>query len=90
MPDVPKKNVDTTSPHISIGAAAGPPMISTATYDLDLSLPADFPTSGHIMSNFHENLVGISPIYDAKYSVLFKNKDVHIINSSVTPVITGW
>ena len=42
------------------------------------------------MGNFHENLVGIGPICDAKYSVLFNDEAVHIISPTGTPVITGW
>jgi len=42
------------------------------------------------MIDFHENLVRIGPICNAKYSVLFNDEAVHIISPSGTLVITGW
>ena len=42
------------------------------------------------MKGFHENLVGIGPLCDAKYLVLFNNEAVTIISPTGTPVLTGW
>mgnify|MGYP000179479062 CR=1 FL=1 len=42
------------------------------------------------MLGFHENLVGIGPICDTKYSVLFTEDAVHILNPTGTVVLTGW
>ena len=40
------------------------------------------------MKGFHENLVGIGSIYDAKYSILFNDEAVTIISPTGTPVLT--
>ena len=91
MPSVPKTNVNPNTLHIKVGAATGPPITSSATCDLDLpSLPSNFPTKGHVMEGFHENLIGIGPICDVKYSVLFNEDAVTIISVTGTPVLTGW
>ena len=42
------------------------------------------------MKGFHENLVGIGPICNDKYSVLFNNESVMIISPTGTPVLKGW
>ena len=42
------------------------------------------------MKGFHENLVGIGPICNAKYSVLFNDESVTIISPTGTPVLKGW
>ena len=80
----PKKNVNPDAPHIKIGANAGSPIISAATCYVSLpELPLDFPTAGHVMKGFNENLVGIGPIFDAKYSMLFNDESAMIISSMV-------
>ena len=53
-------------------------------------LPSDFPIKGHVIKGFHEKLVGIGPIYDAKYLVLFNDDAVTIISPTGTHVLTGW
>ena len=90
-PDAPKANVNPAAPHIKVGAATGPPITSSATCDLALpSLSSDLPTKGHFMEGFHENLIGIGPICNAKNSVLFNDDAVTIISPTGTPVLTGW
>jgi hypothetical protein len=90
-PNTPMANLRPNPPAITVGAAAGPPTTSSALCTLALpSLPSDFPNSGHVMPGFHENLVGIGPICDAKYSVLFTEDAVHILNPTGTVVLTGW
>ena len=42
------------------------------------------------MKGFHENLIGIGTICNAKYSVLFNEESVTIISLTGTPVLTGW
>ena len=42
------------------------------------------------MRGFHENLVGIGPICNAKYSVLFNDEAVTIISPTGIPVLKGW
>ena len=84
-------NVNPAAPAITIGAAAGPPIQSAASCDLALTkVPSDFLKSGHVVKGFHENLVGIGPICDAKYSVLFTDDAVRIISPNGTVVLNGW
>ena len=84
-------NVNPAASHIKVGTTAGLPINSSATCDLALpSLPSNFLTIGHVMEGFHENLIGIGPICDAKYSVLFDDDVVTIISPTGTPVLTGW
>ena len=42
------------------------------------------------MKGFHKNLVGIGPICNAKYSVLFNDELVTIISPTGIPVLKGW
>ena len=55
-----------------------------------LPTPSNVPTKGHVMEDFHENLIDIGPICDAKYSVLFNDDAVTIISPTGTLVLTGW
>ena len=90
MEEVHKSNVDHSSPPIKVGATVGPPALSSVACDLDLpEIPLDFPTKGHIMNSFHENLQGVGPVRDAKYSILFTEYVVTIISPTVTPFSTG-
>ena len=54
------------------------------------NLPADFPVSGHVMSGFQENLVGIGPICDAEYSVTFTKDVVSVYSPKGHMVLMGW
>ena len=66
--DAPKVNVDNNAQPIRVGADAGPPITLSDTYDVALSstLFSDFLNKGHVMKEFHENLVDIGPMCDAK------------------------
>ena len=65
-------NIKHADPTIKVGSAVGPTITSSAECALTLpNVPADFPTSGHIMEGFHENVVEVGLIFDAQYSVLF-------------------
>ena len=88
----PVVNIVNNTQPIRVGAAAGPPITSTTTCELALlsELSSDFPLKGHDMKGFHENLVGIGPICDAKYSVLFNDELVTIISPTGIPVLKGW
>ena len=90
--DAPMVNIVTNAQPIKVGAAAGPLITSTNTCELRISseLPSDFPIKEHVMKGFHENLVGIGPICDAKYSVLFNDESVTVISPTGTPVSKGW
>ena len=89
--DSPKKNVDHPAPLIRVDTASGQPMTSTSTRDIAISqLPSEFPTTGHVMPVYHENLVGVGPMYDANFTVTFTKHTVNIYSPTGTPIITGW
>ena len=89
--DAPKVNIENNAQPIIVGADVGPPITSAITCEVVLSseLLSDFQIKGHVMKGFHENLVVIGPIYDAKYLVLFNDEAVTIISQTDTPVKTG-
>ena len=90
-PAAPMASIDGTAPKIQVGTAAGGLQKLSATCDLALPhLPADFPKTGYVMPEFHENLVGIGPMCDAGYTVQFTADAVIISNKDAVPVITGW
>jgi hypothetical protein len=90
-PDAPKVNVNPVGSSIKVGPAEGPPIILSVTYNLALpSLPSNFPTKGHVMEGFHENLIGIGHICDAKYTAIFNEDNVTVISPTGTLVLTGW
>ena len=65
-------SVDGTAQQIQVGTAAAGLQKLSATCDLALPhLPADFPKTGYVMPEFHENLVCIGPMCDADNTVQF-------------------
>jgi hypothetical protein len=42
------------------------------------------------MEGFHENLVGIGPICDATYTVVFDDNNITIVSPTGTLVLPGW
>ena len=87
----PKNNVDSTAPLILVGTASGQPMTSASTCGLAIpQLPSEFPTTGHVMSGFQDNLVVVGPMCDANFTVTFTNHAVNIYSPNGTPIITGW
>ena len=66
-------------------------MTSTSTYDISISqLPSEFPTTGHVMPGFQENLVGVGPMCDANCTVKFTKHIVNIYSPTGTTIIIGW
>ena len=54
---------------------------SSASYKLDLpSLPKDLPTLGHVMPEFHHNLLEIGEFCDADCKVLFTKTSITIFD----------
>ena len=53
-------------------------------------LAADFPTTGYIIPKFTNTLIGIGPICDANYTVVFKRQDVTVISPRGKPIIQWW
>ena len=88
--DAPKKNADPTAPHIRVGTSSGQPMTSACTCDIVIpQLPSDFPTTGHVMPGFQENLVGVVRMCDDNCKVTFSKHAVNIYSSTGNPIITG-
>ena len=66
-------------------------MTSDSTCDLEIHQPSsEFLTTGHVMPELLENLVGVGPMCNAKCTVTFTKHAVNIYSSSVTPIIIGW
>ena len=77
--------------HIPVGTASGKPMTSAVTSDIVIpQLPSYFPTAGHVMAGFQENLVGVVPMCDANCTVTFSKHTVQIYRPTGDPIIKGW
>ena len=77
--DAPKNNVDPTAPLIQVSTTSEQPMTSASSCDLSiLKLPSYFPTNGHVMPGFQENLVGVGSMFDAKCTVIYIKHAVNI------------
>ena len=61
--------IDPAAHQLVVGTADGPPHRSSASCDVNLPIPF---TKGHLMPNFHQNLMGIGPLYDHGCCVLFE------------------
>ena len=86
-----KQNVDPTAPHIRVGTASGQPMNFASTCDLLIpQIPDNFPTIGHVMPGFKENLAVMVPMCDTYYTVIFVKHAVTIYIPTGNPIITGW
>ena len=53
-------------------------------------LPSYFPTTGHVMPGFQDNLVGLGPMCDYKCTVTLSKDAVNIYSPNGNPLITGW
>ena len=66
-------------------------MAYASTCDLSIpQLPSEFPTTGHVMPGFQENLVGVGHMCDANFTVIFTKHEVNIYSTTDTPIIAGW
>ena len=76
MPKAPCKNINPNALKVLIGTSGGPPHQSSVSCNLlHTNLPV---TSGHIMPQFHHNLMGIGPLCDHDCRVIFEKKYVTV------------
>ena len=68
-PKAPCSNINPAALQIVVGIAGGPPHHSLASCDINLLITV---TKGHLMPNFHHNLMGIGPLYEHGFRVLFE------------------
>ena len=83
--------MDTTGKQIRVGTANG--QIANSTAMATLSIPqvnADFPTKGYIMPTFKNTLIGVGPICDANFTVVFKKEDVTVLSRKGESNLQGW
>ena len=84
-PTAPACDVNPQAPYIAVGTATGHVQRSTATAKLALSqLPSKFPRTGHVMPGFKHTLIGVGPICDANFSVLFNQDSVKNMTQKAT------
>ena len=71
-----------------VGTAGGPPLTSSDSCNLLLTnLPH---ISGHIMPQFHHNIMGIGPLCDQGCRVLFEKKQVTVYSRDDNVLLRGW
>ena len=74
--------MNTTEKQIRVGTASGQAASSIATATLPIpQLNADFPTKLYIMPTFKNKLIGVGPICDANFTLVFRKEDV---------ILQGW
>ena len=90
-PNAPYGQLNTTAKKIRVGTANGQVAISTAKATLPIpQLAADFPTTGYIMPKFTNTLIGVGPICDTIFTVVFRKEDVTVMLPDGKPIIQGW
>ena len=88
MPKAPCANINPNAPKILVSTAGGPPLESVDSCDLLLSnLPH---ISGHIMPQFHHNIMGIGPLCDHGCRILFEKKTVTVYSQDDDVLLRGW
>ena len=86
-PNAPYGQLNTTANKIIVGTVNGQVAISTAKATLPIpQLAADFPTTGYIMPTFTNTLIGIGPICDANFIVVFRKEDVTVMSLDGNPI----
>ena len=89
-PNEPYGKLNTTAKKIRVGTANGQVATSTATATLHIpQLAADFPTKGYIMSSSTNTLIGVGPICDANFTVLFRKEDVIVMSPDSKTILQG-
>ena len=87
-PSAPCAKINPTAMHIFIGTAGGTPHQSSSSCDLILTyLPV---SSGHIMPNFHHNLMGIRQLCDHNCRVIFVKTAVAVFRKNNAILLRGW
>ena len=90
-PTAPHGPPDTITATIKIGTANG--QVETSAENSTLPIPqltADFPTTVYIMPSFTNTLIGVGPICDANYTVVFKINNVTVLAPEGQTILTGW
>ena len=87
-PSAPCANVNPSAVQIFVVTAGGPPNRSSESCDLLLpSLPVRY---GHIMPNFHHNLMGISQLCDHKFRVMFDKTSITVYIPDGEVLLRVW
>ena len=82
---------NTTAKKIRVVTSNGQVASSTATATLPIpQLDADFPKTGYIMPTFTNTLIGVGPICDANFTVVFRKEDVTVMSPQGKPILQGW
>ena len=90
-PNAPYEKMDTTGKQIRVGTENGQVASSTATATLSIpQVNADFPKKGYIMPNFTNTLIGVGPICDANFTVVFRKEKVTVLSPQGKPILHGW
>ena len=87
-PSAPCTDINTVAPPINVGTASGTRYISTASSNLELTtLPVQ---DRHIIPGFQHKLVGIGPLCDHRWKVLYKKHTVYILDEASKVLLQGW
>ena len=87
-PHAPCANVNPSALQSLVGPAGGPPHRSSVSCGLILSsLPT---TSVHIMPKFHHNLMGIGPLCNRSFHVIFEETAVTVFSKDNTLLLKGY
>ena len=90
-PNVPYEKMDTTAKQKRVSTENGQVASSTATATLSIpQVNEDFPTKGYIMPTFTNTLIGVGPICDANFTVVFKKEDVTVLSPQGKHIPQGW
>ena len=90
-PNATHGTLDTSASRIIVGKSNGQVAISTANATLLFpQLASDFPTTGYIIPTFTNTLIGIGPICDANYTVVFNKHDVTVFSPEGKPILWWW
>ena len=90
-PNAPYGQMNITAKKIRVGTENGQVVSSTEMATLPIpQLEADLPTKGYIMPTFTNTLIGVGPICDANYTVVFRKEDVTVISPQGKSILQGW
>ena len=89
-PNAPHGPPETSTVTIKVGTANGQVEKSAAKANLPIpQLAEDFPTTVYIMKYFTNTLIGVGPICDANFTVVFKKKDVTVLSPEGKTILIG-
>ena len=89
-PNAPHGPLDKIAATFKVGTSNGKVATSAAKATLTIpQLAADFPTTGCIMPDFTNTLIGVGPICDANCTVAFKKQDVTVLSPEGKPILQG-